>query len=85
MRVEWGWARNYDEAYNGRLWIAWDKSLLSIQVLQVDDQIIHMNVIRLKDSFQFLYSAIYAWNSTAQRESLWTKLTRLAIQSPWIL
>lgn len=85
IRTDWGWAHNYDRAYNGRLWVCWDRCVLAVQILQVDAQLIHMRVDILCDNISFLYSVVYAYNSAAQRESWWNRLRSFDIQLPWIL
>lgn len=85
IRNVWGWSHNYDASYNGRLWVCWDMSLLDVQVLQIDGQMIHMKVIRLSDNFACNCTAIYAYNAPLQRETLWDRLRNLEIHLPWVL
>lgn len=85
IRDVWGWTHNYDAAYNGRLWVGWDKSLISVQILHVDEQMIHMKITTLSDSFACICTAIYAYNAPMQREPLWDRLRNFEIQLPWIL
>lgn len=85
IRPAWGWAHNYDVAYNGRLWVGWDKEVIDVRVIKIHVQMMHIEVTSLSDHMNFFCSAIYAYNFDTQRCSLWEQLRSLNVQGSWIL
>lgn len=79
------WAHNYLFAYNGRIWLCWDDSIVDVRILFTGAQLIHCEVIWGQE--RFFCSFIYAYNDSNQRVELWNQLQSIRenIDIPWIL
>ncbi|KAK1266400.1 hypothetical protein QJS04_geneDACA002710 [Acorus gramineus] len=73
---------------NGRIWLLWQPSLLSIDLLSFSDQFMHCKVSPASGQPSFFLTAIYASNITAKRFHLWDELRQLSSSvgsGQWIL
>ena len=82
---DWKAMHNYDEAYNGRIWLLW-KEPIHVSLISVTNQSItcKINV----DSKQFFFSAIYGSNDGIGRRRLWSHLQALNDTfegEPWMI
>lgn len=79
------WNHNYDYASNGRIWLLWKKSLMSIQIVKVMDQLIHATVT-LTNGKSIMLSTIYGSNNAQTSSKCWHELINLGYSgTPWIL
>lgn len=87
VKSDWLWMHNYSKSSNGRIWITWNPSDVTVQVLLIDEQAIHCEVTSIADDVKFCCTVVYAHNTNLKREPLWRLLLQLhgQINSPWIV
>lgn len=56
----WKLECNYEYHPNGRIWMAWDPKILTINVLKKTDQFIHGHLLSLDSSVSLLVTFVYA-------------------------
>lgn len=78
---------NYQQAYNGRIWVLWDPRVVLVELCSQSDQFIHTKITILSSGQQFWYTFVYAWNNPTERILMWQDMHNLAasIQEPWAL
>lgn len=83
----WDCISNYDHAYNGRLWLLWNRQICNVVELFKSDQLIHAKVSINGTSVTFLLSLVYATNLPRDRVQLWQDISDLAssVKLPWII
>ncbi|XP_074316100.1 uncharacterized protein LOC141652492 [Silene latifolia] len=71
---------------NGRIWILWASSNVSIQVKSVTAQHIHCVVFNLATQTSYEMTFIYALNLGIQRMSLWDSIHHIScdVSKPWV-
>ncbi|XP_059281084.1 uncharacterized protein LOC132034737 [Lycium ferocissimum] len=62
---------NYQKGVNGRIWVLWDNACYDVQVLQVEDQLIHCLVEDVIQYYKWLVTVVYGFNTRALRKTLW--------------
>lgn len=70
----------------GGIWIIWDATVLDLEVVMVDDQVVTV-IVRRGDHLDFVLTAVYASPRYNLRVPLWDYLIRLGaiITEPWVL
>ena len=58
---QWKWETNYESSPKGRIWLAWDPSSLSLQVLQKSVQVIHCEIKSKTRSLHIGLSVVYSY------------------------
>ena len=79
---------NYSNQCNGRIWAAWDPSILSVQLLFSSNQLLHLRVQSIDTQQQFLVSFVYGLNYPQERLPLWEDICYIHQNSqslPWAL
>ncbi|XP_074293274.1 uncharacterized protein LOC141620251 [Silene latifolia] len=76
---------NYHAHYNGRIWILWNPTVVSLTVLGSSGQFIHYEVVHLASQCMLNCTFIYAFNNASSRQDLWGDLRVISasISSPW--
>ncbi|XP_074289220.1 uncharacterized protein LOC141614370 [Silene latifolia] len=75
---------NYHYHNNGRLWVIWKNSALSVKVLDMSSQWIHLLVSKGKDLMEVTF--VYGFNHTAQMVPLWDLLEKqVNCGLPWLV
>ncbi|KAK9677021.1 hypothetical protein RND81_11G116500 [Saponaria officinalis] len=77
---------NYDKHVNGRIWVLWNPRTVAVNLVDVHDQVIHVQVQHHGSGVQFGVSVVYASNDALKRESLWASLCRMhSITKEWVI
>ncbi|KAK9704781.1 hypothetical protein RND81_07G010500 [Saponaria officinalis] len=81
----WGLVNNYQFHPNGRIWLAWNKTRVRLEVFHLSTQMI-TGVVNT-GSCIFWLSIVYGLNYRAERQELWHDLASLSTgcSMPWIL
>lgn len=79
----WSWVHNYEASSRGRIWIAWNPSTVSVQILLKTAQIVHC---RVGDKQAGTVTVVYGLHTMDDQKSLWVDLGNLdkSIQEPWV-
>ena len=86
----WQVITNYEHHQLGRIWFCWSSEEVVVTKLHMSDQIISCAIQIPETGQEFICSAIYAHNTSAERTQLWRDLraTQAAyshLHLPWIL
>lgn len=83
----WRFANNYNEAVNGRIWLAWDQTIWSVQVQSANVQFLHVMLQHLQEGWSICLIVVYASNDKTERSIAWSLLEQLgaSISIPQIL
>lgn len=81
----WECLDNYKHSPNGRIWVVWDKQIVTVNLVKGNDQYLNCSV--RMGQVDFLLTVVYAENIEQLREPLWAELLSIAetIQGPWML
>ncbi|KAI9118521.1 hypothetical protein K1719_010853 [Acacia pycnantha] len=84
----WGFkfsVRKEAEGFSGGIWLLWELEDLNVDVLWMDEQVIHCGLKLGKE--ELVFSAIYANPNVHRRHQLWDVLRKLAceVAGPWLL
>lgn len=74
----WESLHNYNNAYNGRVWVCWNPRKVVVVPIVSHAQGIHCRVTDLLDGKVFDWVAVYGYNSVEQRTDLWRLLSEVA-------
>ncbi|XP_074266664.1 uncharacterized protein LOC141589943 [Silene latifolia] len=87
LGTKWKFLVNNDVIEGGRIWILWDPSLFTVNVISKEWQLMHLQVTYLPNGFSWTCSMIYGSNKDADRSSLWSSLKSLAasVHGPWLV
>lgn len=84
-----GWEihHNYHDVLNGRIWLLWDNTIFSVDVLQIEAQFTHCMVKGRLDGFECVLTIVYGYNIVEYRKSLWNSLITMASNcaKPWVI
>ncbi|KAF5204611.1 Dnase i-like superfamily protein, partial [Thalictrum thalictroides] len=70
----------------GRIWLFWDHIFLTVDVLVISDQYIHVRVSDLAAKSSYLLTVVYGRNNRYDRRKLWSDLCSFNIgNEAWIL
>ncbi|XP_062103990.1 uncharacterized protein LOC133815128 [Humulus lupulus] len=81
-----GWDCFSRPTVEGRILLVWKADIVSLSIIQEDDQFIHC-CVKIKGVTQkFCLTLVYGWNSIEERKSLWTQLSLLEFPVlPWLV
>ena len=80
----WSWLFNYEDHHNGRIWVGWDPTVWKISLLSKSAQQISCLATFLEKQTTICVTFVYAFNTAAQRLSLWNELESISsTQLPW--
>ncbi|XP_019257868.1 PREDICTED: uncharacterized protein LOC109236105 [Nicotiana attenuata] len=68
------WVDNYDEAPGGRIWVAWDSTLVDYTMTRHHEQFILGKVTILQQNVQFHLCAVYGKHTVQDRKNLWKEM-----------
>ncbi|KAL0378647.1 UNVERIFIED_CONTAM: hypothetical protein Sradi_3170200 [Sesamum radiatum] len=83
----WRWFDDYSGP-GGRIWLAWYAVEVDVEILQVDDQLIHCKVHNKGMHTTCLMSVVYGQCDLIPRRELWARLCMIAetlVDEPWSL
>lgn len=82
----WCCVHNYQYATNGRVWVIWDPTWNSINVIRMGAQFIHCNVKDRTGNIDCFVTIMYGYNTIEQRKDLWNTLVDISvnINKPWL-
>ncbi|XP_074296875.1 uncharacterized protein LOC141627532 [Silene latifolia] len=77
---------NYDEHYNGRIWILWNPRTVLANILAVGAQFLHLSLLHLVTGKVYYITVVYAFNVASDRRDLWRALEQLSgsVDGPWV-
>ncbi|XP_074267060.1 uncharacterized protein LOC141590362 [Silene latifolia] len=83
----WAICTNSTLHRGGRIWLLWEPTAYDINILDVQTQSIHFQVIDKIRRKQFWMTVVYGLNKAAERIPLWDSLRKYhsMIQGPWIV
>lgn len=55
----WRWINKFSQASKGRLWVAWKPSNYNVKLLDLSDQFIHCQALRMSTKEQFYITFVY--------------------------
>ena len=73
----WEVVYNYMNQSNGRIWAAWDPSILSVHLLYFSSQLLHLRVQSIDTQQQFLVTFVYGLNYPQERLPLWEDICNI--------
>lgn len=76
----WSYLNNYQEAYSGRIWLLWETTLFDMELITMNDQLIHVKVNHKLDNSSCFLSALYT-NEGTKRAVLWDLMKQIAPDS----
>ncbi|XP_058783664.1 uncharacterized protein LOC131658381 [Vicia villosa] len=87
LRVHDSYVDNYDNHYNGRIWLSWDSRKYDIKKVRTTDQLLHCGVYDSSGVFVYWLTAIYALNHLDKRKLLWCDIAGIHVNQtgPWCL
>ncbi|KAL0302125.1 UNVERIFIED_CONTAM: hypothetical protein Scaly_3043700 [Sesamum calycinum] len=85
--TSWSWFEDYNGPA-GRIWIAWCNLEIDVDILWVDNQIIHCQAMNKRTHTKCLISVLYGDCDLIPRRNLWATLHNLAdniSEEPWLV
>ncbi|KAL0314996.1 UNVERIFIED_CONTAM: hypothetical protein Scaly_2556900 [Sesamum calycinum] len=85
--LSWSWFEDYNGPA-GRIWIAWCNLEIDVDILWVDNQIIHCQAMNKRTHTKCLISVLYGDCDLIPRRNLWATLHNLAdniSEEPWLV
>ncbi|KAK9750933.1 hypothetical protein RND81_02G230600 [Saponaria officinalis] len=77
---------NYSYHNNGRIWILWRPTTVSVRVIEVNSQFIHCHITHYSSCTDFAVTFVYASNDPLARQRLWSSLNDLSHSlSAWLV
>ncbi|KZV47116.1 hypothetical protein F511_21072 [Dorcoceras hygrometricum] len=72
---------------NGRILLLWKNSTVKIELIGMDEQILHVSVCCLASGFNFVLSSVYGLHTIVHRRPLWENLKSFGqnLDLPWLL
>ncbi|KAK4381922.1 hypothetical protein Sango_2921400 [Sesamum angolense] len=83
----WSWFDDYSGPA-GRIWLAWDNLVLSVEILRVENQLIHCRATNKIMHTRCLITVLYGDYDIIPRRELWAALQTVSVNScaePWIV
>ncbi|XP_074305914.1 uncharacterized protein LOC141641139 [Silene latifolia] len=71
---EWAICTNNCSHGGGRIWLVWNPSMFSVNVLDITEQCIHSEVVDKIRKTHFWFTLVYGFNEYNSRDSLWHRL-----------
>ena len=84
----WRFSNNNDHHSNGRIWVAWDPSILNVKVEYASSQLMHTSVTIIDTNQRFFASFVYGFNTATKRSPLCRDIRQISTgiaTAPWIL
>ncbi|KAK9682393.1 hypothetical protein RND81_10G070600 [Saponaria officinalis] len=69
---------NYPYHNNGRIWILWRPTTMSVRTIEVNSQFIHCHITHYSSCTEFTVTFLYASNDPLVRQGLWSSLNGLS-------
>lgn len=85
INSSWSWQFNYENHYNGRIWVGWDANIWHLTVHSKSAQTITCFITHIEKQVHFYITFVYALYTPQQRMLLWDDLVSLSkvITDPW--
>lgn len=84
----WNWIANYEYSSRGRIWVGWNKDLVSFVPISINDQAVHGSLKHNMSGVSCCISAIYGEHTFLRRRPLWEDLLHfndLMQDSAWLV
>ncbi|XP_074314936.1 uncharacterized protein LOC141651109 [Silene latifolia] len=81
----WNVVCNYSHHYNGRIWVFFNPSTVTMLSKTVADQLIHFKVHHHESYSTFHLSTVYGCNHPLDRHRLWSSLAAVNTSEPWLV
>ncbi|XP_021860628.2 uncharacterized protein [Spinacia oleracea] len=83
----WQWDFNYSHSPRGRIWLGWKHAVVTVQILQKTEQMIHTLVTAKSGQFSTYFTPVYGLHTIDTRKPLWVDLTNLGsvITDSWLV
>ncbi|XP_074313900.1 uncharacterized protein LOC141649100 [Silene latifolia] len=81
----WNVVCNYSHHYNGRIWVFFNPSTITMLSKTVADQLIHFKVHHHESCSTFHLSTVYGCNDPLDRHRLWSSFAAVATSEPWLV
>ncbi|XP_058760042.1 uncharacterized protein LOC131633337 [Vicia villosa] len=83
----WSYLDNYSHHHNGRIWLMWKDQEIRVNLLQCEEQYLHVEVKNLDNKVPYLATIMYALSQPDRRKLLWSQIDHLGsnITLPWIV
>ncbi|XP_074300168.1 uncharacterized protein LOC141631389 [Silene latifolia] len=81
----WSFLTNHSCHSGGRIWVLWQSQIISVTVVDMGAQFIHLKVNDLRDSKTFYATYVYGFNKIEERVSLWDAFLSWNVREPWIV
>ncbi|XP_074300977.1 uncharacterized protein LOC141632320 [Silene latifolia] len=81
----WNVVCNYSHHYNGRIWVFFNPSTVTMLSKTVADQLIHFKVHHHESCSTFHLSIVYGCNDPLDRNRLWSSLVAASTAEPWLV
>ncbi|XP_074283257.1 uncharacterized protein LOC141607810 [Silene latifolia] len=81
----WSFLTNHSCHSGGRIWVLWQSQIISVDVVDMGAQFIHLKVKDLRDGKTFYTTYVYGFNKIEERVPLWDAFLSWNIREPWIV
>ncbi|XP_074313985.1 uncharacterized protein LOC141649189 [Silene latifolia] len=81
----WNVICNYGQHYNGRIWLFYNPSTISISSQIITSQMICCKAHHYGTNIDFCISMVYGFNNAVARNELWNSLTSYCPFEPWLV
>jgi hypothetical protein len=81
----WKFVSNAEIANTARIVLLWNPSTISIEVINLSAQGIHVVINNMVTRYCFTATFVYGYNIISARRALWEDLKRWCPSSPWIV
>ncbi|XP_062114379.1 uncharacterized protein LOC133825461 [Humulus lupulus] len=85
MFRDWCFTSNNAWFNNGRILLAWNPNVFSVDIRVCSSQCIHCWVVPQNGSSGFFCTFVYAFNDEERRRVLWQQIRDIQTMEPWIL
>lgn len=85
---QWSWVHSYTFSPKGRIWVGWLSSEISVDIIEIAEQLIHLKITSKQNLMVFYCTVVYGLHTVEDRKSLWVQLMNLADELkdvPWII
>ncbi|XP_074290911.1 uncharacterized protein LOC141617638 [Silene latifolia] len=81
----WSYTTNNNCHAGKRIWVLWKSQYLKVDIVERDDQYIHLKIKDTIDDYVFYVTFVYGFNRVGEREPLWNALQSWNITEPWVV
>ncbi|XP_062114462.1 uncharacterized protein LOC133825549 [Humulus lupulus] len=85
MFSSWCFTSNNAWHKNGRILLAWNPNIFSVDIRFCSQQCIHCWVVPRNGVHPFFCTFVYAFNAEESRKVLWKQIRDIKVEDPWVL